>query len=112
MTDFSKALYLLLGERIRTLRINKNLSQEELSKNISELGRTSISNIEKGKQAPSLSTIYKIFNALGSEVHFNLPTFNEIEEKASSSNNKFEKELNELDVDNELKSFISQLSKK
>lgn len=51
------------GMHIKALRKNKNLSQEQLA-SLSELDRTYISGIERGKRNVSLLNIIKIAEAL------------------------------------------------
>jgi transcriptional regulator with XRE-family HTH domain len=51
------------GEKIRKLRINCGLSQEELAYK-SGLHRTQITLIENGHRCPRLDTIYKLASAL------------------------------------------------
>lgn len=52
-----------LGSRLKTLRTQKDLTQEELSLMIG-LGRTSITNIERGKQDTPICTLVRICCAL------------------------------------------------
>ena len=56
---------ILLGKRIRELRKRKNLSQEKLSELIN-VDPTTISNIENGKNYPSLINLENILNVLNS----------------------------------------------
>lgn len=51
------------GKVIRRLRLEKGFSQEQLGFE-ADLRRTYISIIELGQQQPSLSTIFKLANAL------------------------------------------------
>ena len=55
---------MLLGKRIRELRKQKGLSQEKLSE-IIDVDPTTISNIENGKNYPSLMNLENILTALG-----------------------------------------------
>jgi transcriptional regulator with XRE-family HTH domain len=56
------------GERLRTLRAEKGLSQEELAEQ-SDLSLGAVGNLERGDaQDPSLSTIKRLAFALGKEV--------------------------------------------
>jgi len=57
--DVSKAF----GIALRKLRISKELTQEQLGFE-AELRRTYISSLELGEKQPSLSTIYRLANAL------------------------------------------------
>jgi transcriptional regulator with XRE-family HTH domain len=53
----------LFGKRIRSLREELNISQEELA-DLSELDRTYISGIERGRRNIGLRNIIKIAEAL------------------------------------------------
>jgi transcriptional regulator with XRE-family HTH domain len=58
------------GEVLRQERKNKSLSQEELA-HFSDLDRTYISMLERGKRQPSLKTIFMLastLNTLPSEI--------------------------------------------
>lgn len=57
----------LLGQRIKTLRKAKNLSQEKLA-NLIDKSVDTISNIERGIFAPRLETALEIANALEIEL--------------------------------------------
>lgn len=56
-----------LGKKIRTLRLEKSLSQEKLGE-ITGLDRTYISGIERGVRNPSLKNIEKLAKALDVKV--------------------------------------------
>jgi len=58
-----KNLETKLGVILRTLRLEKGLSQEELAID-SGLDRTYISLLERGLRKPTLSTIFKIADVL------------------------------------------------
>ena len=53
-----------MREKLRQLRKDKNLTQEQLAKKIG-ISRTYYTNIEKGRYIPSLITANKIKNILG-----------------------------------------------
>jgi len=57
--DVSKAF----GITLRKLRISKELTQEQLGFD-ADLRRTYISSLELGEKQPSLTTIYRLANAL------------------------------------------------
>lgn len=53
-----------LGDNIRRIRLEKGLTQIELSKKL-KVDRSYVSNVEQGKKNPTLTTIEKIANVLG-----------------------------------------------
>jgi transcriptional regulator with XRE-family HTH domain len=59
-TDFLEAF----GRAVRQLRRERGMTQAELATRLS-LGRTSITNLEKGRQSPPLSLLPEIAGALG-----------------------------------------------
>ena len=61
------------GRQLRSLRDKMQLSQEELAR-ASRISRTSIVNIERGRQGVSLGTLYRLASALGLEPQSLLPT--------------------------------------
>jgi transcriptional regulator with XRE-family HTH domain len=57
-------VYRMVGERIRVERKRQNITQDELAKEIG-LTRTSITNMENGRQKFLLHTLVQIANYLG-----------------------------------------------
>jgi transcriptional regulator with XRE-family HTH domain len=55
------------GLKIKTIRLEKNISQEQLA-NSAEIDRTYISDIEKGERNVSLLIIQKLAKALDKEI--------------------------------------------
>jgi transcriptional regulator with XRE-family HTH domain len=53
-----------VGNRIRELRTQKNISQETLA-NIAEIDRTYMTSVENGKRNISIINLEKIIKALG-----------------------------------------------
>lgn len=70
-------IYKTLGENIQKARNKANISQEELAKSV-KLVRTSITNIEKGKQKIQIHTLYQIAFALSVSIDDLLPELNTI----------------------------------
>lgn len=64
--EATRAFYAATGQRVREARLNRGLTQDALASQVS-LTRTSIVNIEKGKQQILLHTIVDIARALGAE---------------------------------------------
>ena len=111
MVDFTSALCEILGERIKMRREELELSQLELSSLVG-LGRTSISNIEKGKQSPPLSVIYEICDALNIDIQLLLPTSSEVKERVGdSSKDSFDKYLKSSNLDKQTLNSIRQILK-
>lgn len=65
-------VYKIIGERIRTLRISLNLTQEDLADSLN-MRRTSITNCEAGRQRFTIDTLYNIAGILGVSVFDLLP---------------------------------------
>ncbi len=59
----------LFGDRLKELRISKNLSQEELS-NILNVRKSSISNWETGKATPTFDMLTKIAQYFGVTIDY------------------------------------------
>jgi transcriptional regulator with XRE-family HTH domain len=66
-------LYSQIGEKVRSLRTIMSLNQEDLSKKVG-MTRSSIAQIEAGKQAVSVYTLYKLGEALNKPITDILPT--------------------------------------
>ena len=60
MSDYAKRL----GENIRKIRLVKGMTQGDLCRKL-EVDRGYMSNVERGKKNPTLSTIERIAKALG-----------------------------------------------
>lgn len=72
MSKATDALYAEIGRRIYKARKDLDISQEELSSRVS-LTRTSITNIEKGRQKLLVHTLIEIASALNIEAETLLP---------------------------------------
>jgi len=82
MPDFNSVLYGVIGKRISELRKLNKENQEQLADKIG-IKRSSISNIELGRQQISLHLIYRIAQVYNTEVYSLLPTVNEVASKVS-----------------------------
>ncbi len=58
----------LIGEKIKNLRVKMGLTQEELG-NRSELSKGFISQLERDLTSPSIATLIDILECLGSDLH-------------------------------------------
>jgi transcriptional regulator with XRE-family HTH domain len=65
-------IYLKIGKKIRFLRKKNSLKQEVLSQRVG-LTRSSISQIEAGKQAVSIHVLYGIGEVLNTKIYDLLP---------------------------------------
>lgn len=72
-----KRLYRNLGAQIRDCRQDASLSQEKLGEEVG-LSRSSIVNIEKGRQRPPLHTLWGIAEALDVPLEDLIPTEEEV----------------------------------
>lgn len=57
---------ILLGKRLRELRLRKGLSQEKLAE-LAKIEPTSLSNIENGRNYPSFGTLENIMKELDTD---------------------------------------------
>lgn len=103
MSSFTSVLYSILGERIKNRREEMGFSQQQLAEFISstyELKRSSISNIERGRQQPPLHIIYEICKVLKFDVQMILPTYSEVQKKVDFENDSnIESFISKLDID-------------
>lgn len=56
-----------LGQNMKKIRLAKQMSQGDICRKLG-LGRSYISNVESGKNNPTLSTITKLAEALGVKI--------------------------------------------
>lgn len=61
------------GERIKKLRLKRNLTQEELSKK-ANISRVAIGNYERNDRIPNIAILQRIANALDVDVNDLIPT--------------------------------------
>ena len=61
----------LLGDMIKSVRKQRNLTQEQLGELIG-VQKSQISKLEKSTKNVTVETILKVFNALQAEVHFSI----------------------------------------
>jgi DNA-binding XRE family transcriptional regulator len=75
----NERLYAFIGERIRRIREMQTprMSQEDLAR-ILELKRTSVTNIELGRQKLTLDTVYRLCEHFGLDIHELMPPVAEV----------------------------------
>jgi transcriptional regulator with XRE-family HTH domain len=88
------ALYSQIGEKVRLLRINMSLNQEDVSKKVG-MTRSSIAQIEAGKQAVSIYTLYRLGEVLNRPITDILPSADQFD---AYSANRFEEKGLVLDL--------------
>lgn len=67
MTEDEEQLLIDFGNRLRILRTKKNLSQEKFA-DLTQLDRTYISGLERGKRNPSFIILLKLASCLNSPI--------------------------------------------
>ena len=103
----SDHIYIEIGKRIQQARIKSDLTQARLAEIVS-LTRTSITNIEKGRQKLLIHTIYNFANALGIHPTDLLPE--EVEQTTGTIDQKLPKDLSKKER-SWVKSFMEGGSK-
>jgi HTH-type transcriptional regulator/antitoxin HipB len=75
-TQYEQELQLeLMGEMIRKVRLERNLTQEQLGKLIG-VQRAQISKLENNTTNVTMETLLKVFGALKAKVNFNVELMN------------------------------------
>lgn len=69
------------GRALRECRIKANLTQDDVASKVG-LGRTSVTNIEKGRQQVSLHMLYQLADAVDAQPSSLLPPRSEAKEKS------------------------------
>ncbi|MGC4101106.1 helix-turn-helix transcriptional regulator [Ferruginibacter sp.] len=110
MIDNTSILNEIIGGKICNLRKLNEDSQVNLSEKI-KISRSSISNIEAGRQAASLSLLYEISQVYQSEIFSLLPTVQELNHYLEEGDNKFNEHLKSSDINDETRQQILNLIK-
>lgn len=108
MLNVEDILYAIIGQRIRISREKYNMTQEEMGERVG-LTRSSIANIELGRQKIQLDTLYQVAITLNLEIFELLPSINELE-KDENDNIQFLLEQDKFTE--EQLSWISDVIKK
>lgn len=115
ITDIDK-FYIDLGENIKNLREKLGYSQEEIGKYL-DLTRTSIVNIEKGRQRSPLHTLYELASFFNVDINALLPQKNEknqtdLMKEVEENLRSLEQTFKDVSFDQEKLSHFFQLSAK
>lgn len=104
-------LYIALGDRIRAQRETNKLSQTEFSKHIG-ISRSSLVNIEKGRQRTPLHMIYSIAEILDIDVISLLPRSVELERTSDLTDDeireKVDFEIQDSESIDRLRQFLNK----
>ena len=74
------AVYNIIGEKLKKIRTEKGLTQDDISKVI-DCSTASIANYEKGEQSIYISDLYKIAIYLDIDIKHFLPTNDEVKKR-------------------------------
>jgi transcriptional regulator with XRE-family HTH domain len=110
MADINSVLYGIIGSRISELRKFHNENQQELANKIG-LKRSTISNIELGRQQVSLHLLYRICQVYNAEIYSLLPRVNELASKTSLVLEMKYKDLEKEEIGNKTRQQILELLK-
>ena len=94
-------LYMVIGQKIKAARkdLEGSLSQQELADRLG-VSRTSIVNIEGGKQRPPIHLLWRIAEALGTDIPLLIP-----------SHSEFTKTIHLVKLTEQVREQISEASK-
>lgn len=101
--------YAKLGENIKAVRNKRGYSQDDLTKYVG-LTRTSIVNIEKGRQHPPMHVIMNIASFLNVDITELLPKQSEISKSVKESISAAEKKFKDVNINQEKLSLFFKLS--
>jgi transcriptional regulator with XRE-family HTH domain len=109
ITMDEKLIYEFVGKKIRQIRERADITQEKLAP-VLGASRASIANYEGGRQAISISDLYKLADYLKVQITDFLPSVEEMKEK-SAPEQVLEKaqDLKEIEKE-EIKTFIEKIS--
>ncbi len=62
-----KNIYILIGSRIKNIRENKGITQQQIS-DICDFEKSTVSRIEAGRTNITIKTLYKLSQSLGVEM--------------------------------------------
>jgi len=100
-----QSLYIEFGRLLREMRIGKKLTQLEVAEKVG-LSRTSITNIELGRQQMPLHMLYLIANAVGVDPQILLPD----KKFASGEAGLLTTKIESLELDDASKRWIQSIA--
>lgn len=110
MADFNDVLYKFIGERVSEFRKANKMNQDDLAKKAA-ISRTTISNIESGRQQVSIHTLMNIAEALNLEMHSLIPLYAEVISAMKEPIDKVSEILDQQNIDEILKSTIKGIDR-
>jgi len=108
--DLQTELYSIVGKRISELRKYHNDNQQQLASKVG-LKRSTISNIESGRQQIGLHWMYRICQIYQCEIYVLLPKVEELASKVSLSIDDFSHIFHKQEVGDRTKKQILELLK-
>lgn len=105
-----RRLYRLVGQRVRQLR-GDDLTQEELA-NLAGVARTSITNLELGRQRAPLHQLMRVADALGCELRDLMPSMADLELVPATADSASEEVPIVGEVTPRVRSVISRYTRK
>lgn len=97
MRNYKSILYYMIGKRIKSLRTERNLSQEDLSLHLN-LSRASISNIELGRHQIPLILLYELSLFFKIGIYDLIPTNEEVQSNFISNDPELSKILDKQNL--------------
>ena len=83
----ASTLYMVIGSRLKAARLRRNYSQDAVANELG-IARTSIANLEKGRQRSGLHHIYAYSEAVGLAPSDLFPSLEELQESATPPSRK------------------------
>lgn len=108
--SFEKQLYSKIGVQLKELRTSRGYTQQDVA-NAVGLTRTSVVNIEKGRQRVPLHILYAISKFVDIEPRDLIPTLTELDSSDSNANHLDHVQSREDLDQNERKSLASFLTR-
>lgn len=101
-----------VGERLRIIRLSKNLSLEALSDDL-EISVSTLSNLERGETEMTVSRLYQILTMLKVEALDFFKTIHQDEEffMFSESNQNYQRSNNSIDLLEEIRKIKIELER-